>query len=121
MNLHGLASGVIPVVNPLISVVHSTSTGYTTDAAGARTPTYSTAAIKIQFQGISEKDLKQIAGLNLGGILRKVYSNGVCKSIDRKTGAGGDKFTISGDTWLVVHVLEQWPDWSSVVVQKQVD
>ena len=121
MNLHGLASSAIAIVNPMISVTLKRSTGYTTAADGERTPTYATSTISIQLQGASDSVLTQMNEMNIGGLLQTVFTNGSLQSIDRKDGMGGDLLIIDSDTWLVVHVLGQWPDWCSCVIQKQVD
>lgn len=42
MNLHGVVSGAIRAVNPMLELVVRISTGYTTDAAKKRTPSYAT-------------------------------------------------------------------------------
>jgi len=121
MNLHGAAS-VVSAINPMISATLKQGTGYSTADDGTRSPSYAAdTTINIQLQGMSEAELRQINELNLGGILRKVYAAGALASMDRSTGDGGDLLVINSVVWLVVHVLEQWPDWSSAVIQKQAD
>ena len=121
MNLHGLASQAISAVNPMISATLQTNAGYTTADDGTRTPILTDSSISIQFQAFSERELTHINELNIGGIIRKIYANGTLQAMDHKAGKGGDLLTIASNTWLVVHVMEQWPDWCSVVAQKQVD
>ena len=105
----------------MISATLQTNAGYTTADDGTRSPILTETTITLQFQGFSEHELRQVNEMNIGGILRKVYASNTLQSIDRKTGQGGDLLVIDSDTWLVVHVMEQWPDWCAVVVQKQVD
>lgn len=121
MNLHDIAGPVIAAINPFISATFNQNTGYTTSAAGKRTPTYATSTVSIQVQGIGEKELAHLNGMNIDGILRKVYADGAVSNVVRAKGKGGDNFVFNGALWLVVHVEEQWPDWCSVVVQQQLD
>ena len=122
MDLHLAASGLISVVNPMITAMLSRCSGSTIADDGTRTPTYDTATVcSIQFQGMDEGELRQINQLNISGVVRKVYAEGTLSNLDRNTGVGGDLLVINTDTWLVVHTLEQWPDWVAVVVQKQVN
>src|ERR1700744_5768993 len=68
-----------------------------------------------QVQPISTRDLQQLEGINLGGVHWKIYLNGQIDSIVRPEKKGGDLVTISTGrhqgVWLVVQILEQWPDW----------
>lgn len=74
----------------------------------------------IQRQELSFKDLQHVDGLNLQGQLCSIYLNGQIYGADRGTAKGGDKFVICGQTWLVVAVPEQWPDWCRVILCLQV-
>ena len=122
MDLHALASGMIGVVNPMITAMLSRCTGSMTADDGTRTPTYDTATIiAIQFQAMDEGEVRQVNELNISGTVRKIYTEGTLASVDRNAGTGGDLMVINQGSWLVVHTLEQWPDWVAVVVQKQVD
>lgn len=128
MNLHGLVSGAIGIVNPFVTATLQRSTGYTTAGDGGRTPTYSTSTESVQVQALSGWDLQHLDGLNLNGVLRKVFLNGDWRGVYRPGNQGGDhiKFgatgipaTLQNTDWLVVHVLETWPDWCSLVIQLQ--
>lgn len=122
MNLHDIAGPCIASVNPPIQATYRQSLGYSTAPSGTRTPTYADdITVSIQLQGMSESLIKHMNSLNVGGILRKVYGDGQLSSLVRRTGQGGDIFVINGVTWLLVQVMEQWPDWCSVIVQQQVD
>lgn len=119
MNLHSLASGIVGVVNPPVLATLHQSIGYVTASDGSRTPAYSSTTGEIQVQALTAAELQHLNGLNISGNLKKVFLDGKWNSIMRAAGTGGDLFTFDGYDWLVVHVLEQWPDWSSVVVSQQ--
>ena len=64
--------------------------------------------------------------LNMQGKFRKLYCFGEVNAVVRAAAKGGDLFQFSlgpGDptlrTWLVAQVLEQGPDWVSLVVVLQ--
>lgn len=121
MNLHGIVSGAIGTVNPPISAQVSQSTGYTTSPSGKQVPSYAApVTVTIQKQELSFKDLQHIDGMNLQGELCSVYLNGAIYGVDRGTAKGGDLFAFNGQTWLVVAVPEQWPDWCRVILCLQV-
>ena len=61
-----------------------------------------------------------VDGLNIQGELCSVYLNGQIYGVDRGTAKGGDKFVFNSQTWLVVAVPEQWPDWCRVILCLQV-
>ncbi|HEV2540197.1 MAG TPA: hypothetical protein VGU03_10870 [Frateuria sp.] len=121
MNLHGIAAGAVGTVNPFISAQVFPSTGYTTAPDGSRVPGYAApVTVAIQKQEMSFKDLQHVDGLNLQGIFCSVYLAGAIYGVDRGTARGGDKFVFAGQTWLVVAVPEQWPDWCRVILCLQV-
>jgi hypothetical protein len=121
MNLHGIASPLIAVVNPMQVASVRKSTGYTTDATGQRIPSYAPATpISCQIQSLSFNELTALDGLNIQGVKRKIYINGAWDGVIRADGKGGDLVTMpNGDIFLVVLALETWPDWSCVAVVKQ--
>lgn len=127
MNLHAIASPVISAVNPMISVIWLQSTGYTTNAAGARTPTTTSTTVQGQVQALSATDLRHIDGLNITGVLRSVYLYGNVAGIVRVDQQGGDILQfpeVPGGAmrnWLVNQVMETWPDWCRVIVTLQVN
>lgn len=122
MNLHGIVRGAVTAVNPDIdAVLHRNSGGYTTDAAGVRTPRFETMQGRIQVQGINGKDLQHINQLNLQGNLRTVYLFGNWFGVVRADAKGGDvlQFAESGgcvQDWRIVNVMETWPHWTKVIV-----
>lgn len=126
MNLRQLANTVTQVTNPNISATWRQSTGYTTDAAGRRTPGYAAdVTIQVQVQAVTGQALQHVDGLNIQGVLRSVHIYGNAQGVVRVTEEGGDLLLfpeIPGGTtrtWKVVTVMETWPDWSHVIVQLQ--
>jgi hypothetical protein len=122
MSLMNDALGAIGAMNPMQLITVQLSTGFTTAAGGTRTPAYAApVTISAQVQEVRSGDLKHMNDLNISGLLRKVWSGQQLNSVDRAAQLGGDKVTLAdGTIWLVVHVLEQFPGWCSVVIQKQV-
>jgi hypothetical protein len=122
VNLHGIVSGAIGSVNPFVRAELMRSAGYTTNPDGSRTPTYVTIHNgPVQVQALSTDDLKQIEGLNIQGAKNGVYLNGTWNGVVRSLRQGGDLLKFGGQTWLVVTVLENWPDWSKLAVVLQGD
>jgi len=127
MNLHGMVRGAITTVNPDIIATWSKSTGSTSNADYTRAPTYVTADIPVQVQALNGTALEKAEYQNLQGITRSVYCYGNKQGVNRVDVQGGDLLTFpevpGGDprVWLVVGVVETWPDWSHVAVTLQVD
>ncbi len=128
MDLHGIVSGYIGTVNPLILASLRMSNGYTTLPSGKQVPAYLPAINQlIQVQALSSKDLAQLDGLNIQGANRAIYTEGFWSGVIRPDSKGGDIFTfpeVPGGptrTWLVVQALETWPDWSKLAVVLQDD
>lgn len=120
MNLHGIVSPYIGVVNPQVAISIQRSTGYTIQPDGTQVPTYAPAATVIaQVQALSADDLRQVEGLNIQGEKRAVYINGRTDGVIRENRQGGDLVTFNGTLWLNVHVLEYWPDWCKFVITRQ--
>lgn len=122
MNLHAIVSGAIGVINPFVDAELQISTGYTTNADGTRVPAYAEpCCVRCQVQPMQAADLTQLEGLNIQGIKRKFYVTGHWHGLVRGARKGGDLITMpNGDTYLVVLVLEQWPDWCCVATTLQV-
>ena len=124
MNLHGIISGAVGAVNPRMLISYSACTSIiTVTPGGPRTPTYLPATnITAQVQELTTGDLKHVDDLNMSGLKRKLWSSQIMNGIDRAAGLGGDKVVLpDGTTWLVVQILEKFPDWNSVVIVKQVN
>lgn len=121
MDLHGIASGYIQAINPFTSVTIRHSTGYTVDTDGTQIPTFTDVPASVQIQGLHEETLKHLSDLNIQGVLRRLYIEGPLAGVIRADAHGGDLVVWGTRTWKVVHPLEAWPDWTSVVIQEQVD
>lgn len=194
MNLHGLVSGAIGLVNPFVPMTIRLSEGYTTQADGTRVPAYATPGtftgsiagqtltvtavtagvlgtgqaiagpgvatgtiitalgsgtggagtyqVSIaqtvgeeamtadltamgQVQPLSYKDLMQISGLNVNGLKNGIYMDGQVDAVVRNQIKGGDLITLTAGpnagVWLVVQMLERWPDWCKAAVVLQND
>jgi len=121
VNLHGITSPAVGVVNPHVLVTLRVSTGYTTDDTGRQTPTYAAdVTVMAQVQSLSARDLRQLESLNLQNIQNTIYLSGQVSGIVRASGKGGDLIVMGdGTVYLVVAVLEQWPDWVKVAVTLQ--
>jgi hypothetical protein len=123
VNLHGLVTPLINAVNPQVTATVHRSIGYTTDDSGRQVPQYAPLRqIRCQVQSLTYSDLQQVAGLNITGVMRKIYVNGHLDPVIRSRREGGDLITLpNGETYLIVQILEHWPDWSSVAVVLQTD
>ena len=119
MNLHGIIQGAVAAINPQTFVTIQTSVSYTSGPGGVRVPKFVTTSAWMDVQNLSSSDLEHIQGLNISGILKKVWANGTLSTVLRAAQTGGDLLTFNSATWKVTHVIEQWPDWCSVVVTMQ--
>ena len=120
MNLHGIVSGIISTVNPMITATLEQSTGYTTSDDGTQVPSYAAPVrASVQVQALSSDELRLVEGLNQQGNKQAVYLNGNWQGLVRPDRRGGDLLKINGDTYLVLTVLENWPDWTKLAVVLQ--
>lgn len=119
MDLRGIANGVSSAVNPNAIVTVRRSTGFTVGAGRKQVPSYANdVSGPAQIQALDSVDLKQLDGLNIQGTLRAIYLRGSLAGVIRPEGVGGDLvLTDSGTkTWLVVKVLESWPNWTKAAI-----
>lgn len=126
MNLHRVASGVIAAVNPPVAVSVQINTGEITNDDFTRAPSYADPVTALaQVQPLTNRDLRQIDGLNLQGTLKAIYLSGQIDGIVRSTNQGGDKIVFpDGSTWLVTLVSEGWDTtagWCKVIATLQND
>ena len=121
MNLHGIVSGAIGTVNPLVPVQIKVSTGYVTADDGTRLPGYAPpATVMAQIQALSYNDIIQADNLNIQGVRRKMYIQGEVDGLVRPNNKGGDLVLLpDGSTWLVAMVDEHWPDWTAAIITLQ--
>lgn len=122
MSLHDLVANVISSINPMMQCQWYQNTGLTTATGGTRTPVYNApVTVTCQVQQLTGADLKHMNALNMSGITRKVWCDTLLTGIDRAAGLGGDRLYLpDGTIWLVVQIVETWPDWCSALLQKQV-
>lgn len=129
MNLHRLVRGPINAVNKDQQIGWLKSTGSSLNTTtGDLDPTY--AALQnpwAQVQPVPTDQLSHVDNLNIQGVLRSVYVKGAIASAVRADGTGGDLLQFPENpgepnrTWLVMTVMEQWPDWCNVIVKLQND
>jgi len=125
MNLSAIANRATQRVTANIPITWMQSQGYTTSDSGSRTPNVVAVQCSGQVQGVTAQELQHIDGLNIEGVMRKVYLNGNAQGVVRADSKGGDTLQFpetSGGvarSWLVIAVLETWPDWCSVLVRLQ--
>jgi hypothetical protein len=127
MDLRGIANGVTTTVNPNETVTVLRSTGFTTGAGAKQVPSYAAPVTGPgQIQALDADDIKQLDGLNIQGTIRAIYLRGPLAGVVRPNQTGGDLVTIAAPapvalrgTWLVVKVLESWPDWTKAAIVLQ--
>lgn len=127
MDLRGIANGVTSTVNPNETVTVLRSTGFTTGAGAKQVPSYAAPVSGPgQIQALDADDIKQLDGLNIQGTIRAIYLRGPLAGVVRPNQTGGDLVTIAAPapvalrgTWLVVKVLESWPDWTKAAIVLQ--
>lgn len=132
MNLHGTVRGAITSVNKDITAQYLASTGPTSDANYAQSPTFAAAVpVRCQVQPMSRGDLQLVERLNLRGIFRSIFMFGNPQSVVRIQAKGGDLLQFSPfgveavQDWKVVDVDGPWDveygGWSKIIVQLQTD
>lgn len=146
MNLQAITAGAVGANNPNVAGVLLRSAGYTTGDDGSQVPAYAPPVLlSCQVQGLTNKDLKQMDGLNIQGVKRAIYMQGDVRGVSSVQGGGGDLITFASSrigefivgtsaingaaipapdlidtTWLVVTVLETWgTGWCKVGVTLQ--
>lgn len=122
MDLRGIANSATVAINPNETVTVLRSTGFTVGAGARQVPTYA-APVEgpAQIQALDADDIKQLDGLNIQGTIRAIYLRGVLAGVVRPNQTGGDlvKRNDGAETWLVVQVLESWPDWTKAAIVLQ--
>lgn len=120
MNLRAIANSATQSINPNTPVTVKVSSGYTTDPATRRqVPAYTIETGQANIQALDGKDLKQLDGLNIQGTIRAAYLYGNLAGVVRPDSKGGDLVEFNSQSWLVVKVLETWPDWCKVAIVYQ--
>ena len=119
MDIRGIANGATQTVNPNVAITLRQSSGFTIDPATRKqVPSYTSTPGYGNVQALDGKDLVQLDGLNIQGVLRTLFLYGDAAGVIRPDQRGGDTVTIGGKTWLVVKVLEHWdnPTWAKVAI-----
>jgi hypothetical protein len=121
IDLFNVARSQASVINAPVLVTIKRSTGYTTNGDGSRVPSYTTiTGIKADVQPMTNQDLHQVEGLNMGGEKSAMYLSGELLGVLRADQTGGDIVEFpDGKKYLVVLVLEQWNNWVKVAVVRQ--
>ena len=71
-------------------------------------------------QALQYNDIAQLDGLNIQGQKTAIYISGEVDGLVRSAKKGGDLIiTPDGRIWLVVLVLEYWPNWTKFAVTLQ--
>jgi len=121
MRIRGVTARAVSGVNPRILVSIRRSTGYTTAADGTQIPTYALITGQLaQMQALTAPELKQVESLNVQGVKQAMYLDGRWSGIVRANGTGGDIIILPDATeWLVLDVLENWPNWTKLALVQQ--
>jgi hypothetical protein len=127
MNLHAIVARYVGAVNPMQLVTMKVSTGFTTNSDFSRTPTYSTNTLRAQIQALQFDDIKQIEGMGIQGLRRKVYLYGNYNGLVRGLQKGGDLIVFPDiSEWKIAFVFETFGQgltgqsgWCSVCVTLQ--
>lgn len=123
MDLFDLADSAIDMVNPDETVQVMRSTGFTIGEGRKQSPAYAPAVQgPAQVQALDGSDLGLTEGLNVQGEIRAIYLRGSLAGVIRPDGKGGDlvlRGTSFSEVWLVVKVLESWPEWTKAVITRQ--
>lgn len=122
MDLRGIANAVTSTINPNETVAVLRSTGYTIGAGAKQVPAFAAPVTgPAQVQALDANDIKQLDGLNIQGTIRAIYLRGTLAGVVRPNQTGGDIVKRKNETesWLVVKVLESWPDWTKAAIVLQ--
>ena len=120
MDVRGIANVITSTVNPNVTVSVKRSTGYGIGPGQKQIPSYAAPVTgPAQIQALDGSELRQVEGLNLQGDIRGIYLRGSLAGVVRPQSKGGDLVTYDGSDWLIVKVLETWPDWTKAVIVRQ--
>ena len=124
MNLRGIANAAIQPINPNLAVTVMAPNGYTIDPITRRqVPAFVTTPGFGNVQALDGDDLRQIAGLNIQGVIRAVYLYGAVAGVIRPDSQPSAVLEFShggvSGKWSVFKVLETWQNWCKVAVVYQ--
>lgn len=124
MDLRSLANSAASTVNPNQTVKVLPSIGYKPGPGGRQIPAYGPVITgPANVQALDGSALEQVSGLNIQGEIRAIYLKGRLAGVIRPDQKGGDliKLGFPEETWLVVKVLESWPNWTKAAITRQGD
>lgn len=127
MNIYAAIEGAIGIVNPYVGATLLASTGYTMALDRSQVPTYAAPVpVTVQKQALSAKELAQVDGLNIQGEMTAFYARIPMRGVVRAESKGGDIIQLDAvygvspvERWLVVQILEEWPDYCKVAACRQ--
>lgn len=118
INVRGLANGLIQNINPDIDAkIYKDLNGSYVN--GVWQANKQVIDIKIQRQQLNQNDILFTNNLEFQGNFIVVYVKGHYDGINRIDNKSPDIFVFEGREWKVVHVPEQWPTWSRVILCEQ--
>lgn len=122
MDLRSMANSSTSIINSNVLVTVYQSIGYSIESGAKQIPTYSNGITGYaQIQAMDSEELKQLDGLNIQGVVRQIYLRGLLAGVIRPNQVGGDLIRIKNQNWLVIKVMETWPDWTRAVIVLQGD
>lgn len=118
INVRGIANGMIQNINPDIdaTIYKNVGKGY---VDGVWQPKYETQEVKIQRQQLTQNDILFLNNLEFQGNFIVVYVKGHYDGVNRIDKKSPDIFVFQGREYKVLHVPEQWPTWSRVILCEQ--
>ena len=120
MNIRAHANRLTSTINRNTIVVLYKANGYTIGEGRRQIPKYEKAAdYRAQVQALDSVDLKQLDGLNIQGTIRAIYLYPGVSGAYSPNGSGGDLIKYNGQNWLVVRVLESWPEFTKAAIVLQ--
>lgn len=126
-NLRQIANNLTQAVNPNVPATLYSSNGFST-VNYTQIPSYLTSRVFAQVQPITTGDALKMDALNIQGVDKIIFLNGLALAINRIKKFGGDLVVFAdgvipeGNTWLIKANLEQWSDtWCKIAVVLQDD
>ena len=120
-NIRSIVRGAITSVNPDTAILLQLNQNWTRSPDGKRTPTLG-APVQMtgQLQALSYDDIRHADNMNVQGVRRALYIDGVVEALVRPDRKGGDIVTTpDGRVWLVALVVENWEPWTKCIITLQ--